>query len=323
MELFTFHLFSGAGGGILADLLLGHRPIGAVEIDAYCRQVLLCRQADGYIPQFPIWDNVLTFRSDNPDTAGYINRLREIRERLCVSGGFPCQGCSAAGKGNGLKDPRSGLWREFGRIVGEIRPKYVFLENSNLLIRRGLDVVLTDLTEMGYRTAWGVISAASVGARHVRRRFWGLAVRDDANSQSERRETDCNTCEPKPKLIRPAQLLQLIPDTMCKWSEDRLAGSAKSQKPKTLDGRRKDQIAQGQRRQAQPRLGRVADGLANWLDEVTSGRFWDAQEHGLPRLTEQCDNRRQRLKAIGNGQVPLCAAAAFETLKDILESYDC
>ena len=158
MVLYTLHLFSGAGGGILADLLLGHRPIGAVEIDAYARQVLLCRQADGYIPKFPIWDDILTFRRDNPNTAGYIDRLCSIRDKLCISGGFPCQGCSAAGKGEGLNDPRSGLWREFARVVGEIRPRYIFLENSNLLVRRGLDTVLTDLAALGYSASWGVMS---------------------------------------------------------------------------------------------------------------------------------------------------------------------
>ena len=174
MELYTLHLFAGSGGGILADLLLGHRIIGAVEIDAYARQVLLCRQADGTLPQFPVWDDVRTFRADNPDTAEYIKRLRGIRENLCISGGFPCQDISAAGKGEGINGERSGLWKEFARIVREIRPQYVFLENSNLLVRRGLDVVLTDLAEMRYSLAWGIISAADVGAPHLRKRFWAV-----------------------------------------------------------------------------------------------------------------------------------------------------
>ena len=174
MVLYTLHLFSGAGGGILADLLLGHRPIGAVEIDAYARQVLLCRQVDGYIPKFPIWDDILTFRRDNPNTAGYIKRLCGIRDKLCISGGFPCQDVSAAGKGAGITGEKSGLWREFARVVGEIRPRYVFLENSNLLIRRGLETVLSDVTAMGYSCAWGVISAADVGAPHKRQRFWAV-----------------------------------------------------------------------------------------------------------------------------------------------------
>ena len=184
--LYTLHLFSGAGGGILADLLLGHRPIGAVEIEPYARQVLLCRQVDGYIPKFPIWDDILTFRRDNPNTAGYIKRLCGIRDKLCISGGFPCQDISAAGKRAGITGEKSGLWKEFARIVREVRPKYVFLENSNLLIRRGLDVVLADLAEMRYSMAWGIISAADVGAPHLRKRFWGLAISDSLRDQEGR-----------------------------------------------------------------------------------------------------------------------------------------
>lgn len=89
MGLKTFHLFAGAGGGILGDMLLGHRPIGAIEIEKYPRKVLLARQLDGVLPEFPIWDDIRTFRIDNPDTAGYIGRLREVSNELAICGGFP------------------------------------------------------------------------------------------------------------------------------------------------------------------------------------------------------------------------------------------
>lgn len=85
----SFHLFAGAGGGILGDLLLGHRTVGAVEIEAYPRKVLLSRQLDGSLPKFPIWDDVTTFRLDNPNTRSYIEWLRERRSELVISGGFP------------------------------------------------------------------------------------------------------------------------------------------------------------------------------------------------------------------------------------------
>ena len=89
MALYTFHLFAGAGGGILGDLLLGHVPVGAVELEEYPRKVLLQRQRDGILPPFPIWDDVRTFRSDNPETAEYIGRLKEVSRELAVCGGFP------------------------------------------------------------------------------------------------------------------------------------------------------------------------------------------------------------------------------------------
>lgn len=86
----SLHLFAGAGGGILGDLLLGREIIGAVELEAYPREVLLSRQADKILPYFPIWDDVTTFRLDNPETKQYIEFLQSIKDDLCICGGFPC-----------------------------------------------------------------------------------------------------------------------------------------------------------------------------------------------------------------------------------------
>ena len=87
--MYTLHLFAGAGGGILADRLLGHTPIGAVEIEDYPRKVLLQRQLDGVLPVFPIWDDVTTFRSDNPETAEFFTAAKEVNQELVICGGFP------------------------------------------------------------------------------------------------------------------------------------------------------------------------------------------------------------------------------------------
>ena len=172
-KLNTFHLFAGAGGGILADLLLGHNPIGACEIEPYPRDVLLARQRDGHLPNFPIWDDVCSLDG----------RLwRGSVDVLC--GGFPCQDISAAGKGAGISGERSGLWKEYARLIGEMQPRFVFAENSPLLRTRGLGVVLEDLASLGYNARWGIIGARSVGAPHKRDRMWVLAY--DANPKSAR-----------------------------------------------------------------------------------------------------------------------------------------
>ncbi len=163
-KLRTIHLFAGAGGGILADMELGHQPIAAVEIDGYCREVLEARQADGLLPWFPIFADVCELDG---------NPWRGIAD--CIAGGFPCQDISAAGKGAGIEGERSGLWREFYRIIREVRPKVVFVENSSNLTSRGLHRVLGDLAESGYDAEWGVLSAADVGALHIRKRIWILA----------------------------------------------------------------------------------------------------------------------------------------------------
>ena len=156
-ELNELALFAGAGGGILGGKLLGWKTVCAVELDDYARRVLLARQDDGCLPPFPIWDDVRTF--DGKPWRGLVD---------VISGGFPCQDISVVGTGQGLDGEHSGLWREMSRIIGEVRPRHVIVENSAALAFRGLGVVLGDLATLGYDAVWGVFSAADAGARHQR-----------------------------------------------------------------------------------------------------------------------------------------------------------
>ncbi len=162
-------LFAGAGGGILGGKLLGWRTVCAVEWEPYPASVLAARQNDGVLPTFPIWDDVRTF--DGHPWRGIVD---------VVSGGFPCQDISAAGKGAGIDGERSSMWKHMARIVGEVRPRFVFVENSPMLLVRGLGSVLADLASMGYGCKWGVLGAADVGLPHQRDRFWLVA--DSAES---------------------------------------------------------------------------------------------------------------------------------------------
>jgi DNA (cytosine-5)-methyltransferase 1 len=157
-------LFAGAGGGILGGHLLGWRTVCAVEIEDYPRRVLLARQRDGLLPRFPIWDDITTF--DGYPWSGRVD---------VVSGGFPCQDISAAGKGAGISGSRSGLWAEMARVIGEVQPRFVFVENSPVLTSRGLDVVLGDLATLGYDARWGVLGACHAGGNIQRKRIWILA----------------------------------------------------------------------------------------------------------------------------------------------------
>ena len=167
-------LFAGAGGGILGGTLLGWRTVCAVECEPYAASVLAQRQNDGILTPFPIWDDVRTF--DGKPWHGIVD---------VVSGGFPCQDISAAGRGAGIDGERSGLWSEMARIIGEVRPKFVFVENSPLLVGRGLVRVLADLAEMGFDAHWGVIGAADVGAPHRRDRCWIVAHATGEQHQGE------------------------------------------------------------------------------------------------------------------------------------------
>ena len=167
-------LFAVAGGGILGGKLLGWRTVCAVEIDSYARRVLLARQADGCLDLFPIWDDVTTFNG---------NEWRGVVD--VVSGGFPCQDISVAGKGAGLDGERSGLWAEMARIVGEVQPAFVWVENSPMLLVRGIDRVLWDLAALGYDARWGVVGACHAGADHERERIWVAANAKKATARPQ------------------------------------------------------------------------------------------------------------------------------------------
>jgi DNA (cytosine-5)-methyltransferase 1 len=157
-------LFAGAGGGILGGKLLGWRTVCAVEWEPYPASVLCARQNDGLLPPFPIWDDVQTF--DGKPWRGIVD---------VVSGGFPCQDISAAGKGAGIDGERSGMWHHMARIIREVQPRFVFVENSPMLISRGLGRVLGDLAEMGFDAKWGVLGGDSIGINTKRDRIWILA----------------------------------------------------------------------------------------------------------------------------------------------------
>ncbi len=237
--------------------LLGWRTVCAVEIDAYCRRVLLARQRDGFLPPFPIWDDVQTF--DGKPWRGGVD---------VVSGGFPCTDISQAKQdARGIDGDESGLWREMARIIGEVRPRFVVVENSAMLVVRGLGRVLGDLARMGFCTWHGVLGACHVGAPHNRRRIWIVG------------HAECARLEGQHKHGNQAQgwSLQNRPDES--------AGVSILEGP--WRGAELTQGEDGTLRYIQPGLCGVAYGVAHRVD---------------------------RLKAIGNGQVPAVAALAWRLL---------
>lgn len=239
-------LFAGAGGGILGGRLLGWNTVCAVERDAYAAQVLAQRQNDGILRPFPIWSDVCSF--DGKPWRGIVD---------VVSGGFPCQDISKAGSGKGIEGERSGLWSEMARIISEVRPKFVFVENSPLLVKRGLAMVIGDLTDLGYDASWGVVGADSTFAPQGRKRIWVVANSNCGGLETER------FCES-------------------------LGGVSNNKEDHVLSVEKPSRGNGWERWPNEPRLDRVVDGMANGVD---------------------------RLKALGNGQVPRVAATAFSMLK--------
>jgi DNA (cytosine-5)-methyltransferase 1 len=167
MKLRVLDLFSGIGGFSLGlERTGGFETVAFCEIEDYPRRVLA-----KHWPGVPIYDDVRTLTADT------LRRDGIAVDVIC--GGFPCQDISSSGRKVGIDGPKSGLWREYARLVGELRPRFVLVENVSDLLSRGLGDVLGDLAEVGYDAEWACISAADIGAPHGRDRLWLVAYPDD------------------------------------------------------------------------------------------------------------------------------------------------
>lgn len=335
----SIELCAGHGGGLLGNLLLGHTTVCAVEREPACITSLRARQAQGYLPEFPIHDDVRTF--DGRPWRGSVDVL---------SGGIPCQGFSGAGKQLGEFDPRN-LWPDALRILKECRAPWFFLENVDRLTSFDYwGVILQDLASAGYDARWCVLSAGDVGAPHLRKRIWLLATDTDAFRQQRERgggTGDVGGQAPadqgaggEREWIRDAagHLCADVADadqhTGEQWRASNAAEGTGGRDADRSDKRAGDmghthharpQVRKGEPSDArsqqpsaigagggstQPDMGGMADGLANRLDQPG----WWAVERGLPRVAGKQPHRADRLRGLGNGQVALCKAAAWKLL---------
>jgi DNA (cytosine-5)-methyltransferase 1 len=249
-------LFAGIGGFDLGFQRAGYDIRWQVEIDPWARAVLAKH-----------WPHV--HRHDDIRTAGAHN----LETVDVITGGFPCTDISAAGKGLGIDGPESGLWREYARIVRELRPRYVVVENAPTLLGRGVGRVLGDLAACGYDCEWDCIPAAAIGAPHLRDRLWLIAARDG---------------------LRHGRLLQLPADA--------------HQVPDT-DGRRCVRFGQSEFTGLQGKPGREPDRLCEGrhFDGITGASSHWICEPDVGRLADGIPNRVDRLRGLGNAIVPQIA----------------
>lgn len=278
-------LFTGGGGGVLGSKLLGHRVVGYVEIEDYCQKIIRQRIDEGFLDDAPIFGDIRAFNRE-----GYAAAYQGMVD--IISGGFPCQDISCAGTGQGIHGERSGLWFEMEETIRQVGPRYVFIENSPMLLVRGVEHVIGGLAKMGFDCAWGIISAADAGAPHIRKRIWILAHSMPGGCGKRRawRSVDAGTRSEKPKrslFIATGKIpnsKSVVQGHGHIGDVTVLGNKSKARKP----GRK---IRPGDWWAVEPALGRVAYGVADGVD---------------------------RLAAIGNGQVPAVAATAFRILQAIL-----
>ena len=308
-------LFTGAGGGELGALLLGWDTIGYVEWDSYCQKVLAQRIKDGILNEAPIFSDIRAFNSE-----GYARSYQGLVD--VISGGFPCQPFSVAGKQAGADDERN-MWPPTIDCIRLVRPRYCLLENVPGLIATGyFSTVLGELAEAGYDARWKVISAAEVGAPHKRDRLWIMAV-----SNTERHE----------KGVQPRHTSEAGGQGLLAYSKS----PDNTQQDGEVDSRGKD--VKGWEPEVRVELGGCSEnvaysnpeGLEGWQEAIRQeegrecyrgyagetpgfdGRniWWDV-EPNVGRVANGVASRVDRLKALGNGQVPAVVRAAWEILSD-------
>lgn len=157
-----FHLFAGIGGGIYGGEILGHHCCAGVEIDDFCKRVLLQRQNDGWLPEFPLYDDIRTL-----DGKVFKNGF----DVLC--GGFPCQAFSTAAHGKNIAEKN--LWDYMLKFAEESEAPVVFGENVAL---KAIARAKTDLERIGYTVTFCRLSCKDLGADHQRNRFWVMGIKD-------------------------------------------------------------------------------------------------------------------------------------------------
>lgn len=291
-------LFTGAGGGLLGTHLLGWTPVGYVENDDYCQRVLRARINDGLIPEAPIFGDIRAFLSE-----GYADSYQGMVD--VVTAGFPCTPYSVAGKGLGQDDERN-LWPETRDTIRAVGPRYVLLENvPGLLAHKYFGTILGDLAESGYDVRWDCVSAGAVGAPHRRDRLWVYG-----NSNKHSKSTVPIHAEASELSSMGAELRGAVAD----------AGSRRGQEDELRAGRdepgvRGSELADADQEGLQ---GRTSPEVSR--REAATGHSgksgWWLSEPNVGRVAYGVASRVDRLRAIGNGQVPRVVQTAWEVLSE-------
>jgi len=267
-------LFAGIGGFSLGLERAGMTCKWQVEIDPYATAVL-----KKHWPEVPKHEDVRTF----PPQGDYHVDL--------ICGGFPCQDISVAGKGAGLAGARSGLWYEFARIIGEIRPRYVIVENVAALLARGMDAVLGTLSTLGYGAEWHVIPASAVGAPHRRERVWIVAYANDQGQPDVPVHDEPWRCMPEPAG-------GYVPD-----AEGERRGARRSRRVAGVVSREEDAATVADADRSGRQQQRRPEPVPAEQPSAECGGWWES-EPDVGRVAHGVPSRVDRLRCLGNAVVP-------------------
>ena len=308
-KLTHLSLFSGIGGLDLAAEMAGFQTVGQCEWADYPTKVL-----EKHWPDVPRWRDIRTLTGES------FHEKTRLRTVDVISGGFPCQPFSVAGKRRGKEDDRY-LWPEMLRVISELRPAWVVGENVAGIINLALDTVLSDLENQGYTVQAFIIPACAVDAPHRRDRCAILAHAESDGLQGGRsgREQVSGT---RPEKAQPERCCDVLSDADNRGRslrrERELPAVEGSGGAWANHGGGAPEHGGGERRAAQPGLGGVDDGLSAWMDRgMSAPGYWMPEPDGVPRITQKREHRSDRLKCLGNAVVPQQFYPVFQAIADI------
>lgn len=319
-------LFSGIGG-ISVALSPWVRTLAYCERDRYAQAVLLSRMRSGHIDRAPIWDDVETLQG------------KDLPRIDIIFGGFPCQDISVAGRGDGLEGKRSGLFFQIIRLIKETEPLFVFLENVPAIRTRGGETVGKELARLGYDCRWVTLSAAEVGANHIRKRWFLLAhphgarIREQLERMSEGWPQRVQGKGEAKSFDDGEKESVADPHSFRKPSEAEVGNQSRD---RALDGRQDVANDHGIRseqrieapeiweRQPDPdrsciqdaeriRLEKQREKKTGSTDHASDTSWWTT-EPDVGRVAHGVPFRVDRIRCLGNAVVPLQARTAFERL---------
>jgi len=294
-------LFSGIGGFSLGLERAGMETVAFCEIEEYPRKVLA-----KHWPDVPIYEDVRDVSKQRLDADG-IGRIDVI------TGGFPCQDISVAGKQAGIEGERSGLWGELARIIGDIRPRYAIVENVTALISGDNGAwfgrVLGDLAEIGYDCEWHCIPASELGANHHRDRVWVICYPQKLQCNGGDDNREHGQCEVSELGDPGSQTDATNADEIRRWKEQESRTECKNTAEPWNDGEKRHVANANQ--QHVPRssqFGIFGRGRPKW-NELIAGQFRGFRdiseiEPTIRRGADGISDYVHRIKGLGNAVVP-------------------
>ena len=301
-------LFSGIGGIDLGFEWAGIETKWQVEIDPYCRELLSKR-----FPNAKQFEDVKTVGKHN------------LEKVDIVSGGFPCQDISIAGRGKGLEGERSGLWTELHRVISELRPRFAFIENVPMLTIRGGVRVIADLAEIGYDAEWQIVGADDVGAWHRRKRIWIVAyLSNTGHTESQRRDETSERQQSQRRgsaRSKPSPLYSDVPDTGSERLEGHRGECELGESSEEIKVSRGGNVADTNGSRVK-RKGKLSEPTAQegTCRSGYNGRtgFWSV-EPNVGRVAHGIPKRVDRLKGLGNAVVPHIPYIIGKRLKELCQ----